>query len=119
MTTGRSSKDAQTRSIPQIRANRISGTSPSATMSERQRFSAQLVSPSSSQAASNSLDASIPWKYWWPNSCTVTDSMFERHDNTGEASSRLAPVVMRVGYSIPPAPSAPGGGETTVSCGCG
>jgi hypothetical protein len=30
--------------------------------------------PSSSHASSNSLVATMPYQYWWPNSCSVTDS---------------------------------------------
>src|SRR5215472_10257525 len=72
--------------------------------------------PSSSHAFSNSLVATIAYQYWCPNSCSVTISgnsfcPFGAHQNVSP--------VMNVGYSIPPACSAPCGGSTTVICAYG
>jgi hypothetical protein len=43
--------------------------------------------------------------------------MSDDHEKGGKASSLSAPVAMKFGYSMPPAASAPTGGETMVSWG--
>ena len=70
--------------------------------------------PSSIHDSSNSLEAIIPWKKLWPNSCTVTDSAAKTLSNPGRLRMGWVPRVMKVGYSIPPAPMPPRGGSTMV-----
>ena len=65
--------------------------------------------PSSSQGSSNSLVATMPYQYWWPNSCSVT--------SCGAVSKRgrnqAIEVVNSIGYSMPP-PSPIGRSSTTM-----
>ena len=75
----------------------------------------QVFKPSSSHASSNSLLPTIPYQNWWPNSWTVTSSTRRILSNGQEFNSQADPAVMNVGYSMPPAPPAPGAGSTTVS----
>jgi hypothetical protein len=64
--------------------------------------------PSSSHASSNSLVATMPYQYWWPNSCSVTISVMYF-----VGSNQDVPAVMSVGYSMPSI-SEPGSGSMTV-----
>ena len=73
--------------------------------------SAHSLTPSSIHASSNSLEASRPWNQLWPISWTVTNSGTR---TPGRISTLSAPVVTSVGYSMPPAAIASGGGSTTV-----
>ena len=63
--------------------------------------------PSSSQASSNSFVATMPYQYWWPNSCSAVISVMWARSNCD------VPPVIRVGYSIPSI-SDPGSGSITV-----
>src|SRR6185437_811034 len=69
--------------------------------------------PSSIHASSNSFVATMAYQYWWPNSCSTTIS--GSSTPLGVTRSGPAPAVINVGYSMPPASSAPCGGSTTVS----
>src|SRR5581483_2789227 len=65
--------------------------------------------PSSIHASSNSFVATMPYQYWWPNSCSTTCS----GKSTPFGMNQLVPPVMNVGYSIPKLCD-PGSGSTTV-----
>ena len=71
--------------------------------------------PSSSHASSNSLLPTRPYQKLWPNSWIVTISRPRILSNGHRFMTKLVPAVMKVGYSMPPAPPAPGAGSTTVS----
>ena len=57
----------------------------------------------------------MPYQNWCPNSWTVTSSTRRILSKGQKLNSQADPAVMNVGYSMPPAPPAPGAGSTTVS----
>ena len=76
-----------------------------------------VVKPSSSQDSSNSLLATMPCQYWWPNSWTITSSGMRIRSSGHRLNRDTVPAVMKVGYSMPPEPPPPGAGSTTVRVG--
>src|SRR5690606_5425560 len=79
---------------------------------------ANVFMPSSTQGWACSLEANSPWKYWWPNSWIVVNTPVMRSSYPSDASPggspKIGDVVYSVGYSIPCAPAASGGGCTMV-----
>ena len=78
------------------------------------RAVANVLSPSSSHACSNSLLPTTPYQNWWPASWTVTSSGLE----TSPGASQRVPAVKKVGYSIPPERLCQAG-STIVTCSYG
>jgi hypothetical protein len=56
------------------------------------------------------IEALSSLKYWWPNSWMTVSSLKKKLGD----SRQPVPPVMKVGYSIPPAPMPPWGGSTRV-----
>ena len=78
------------------------------------RAVANVFSPSSIQACSNSLLPTTVCQNWWPASWTVTSSGLEKF--TG--ASQRVPEVKNVGYSMPPERLCQAG-STIVTCSYG